>query len=904
MSIALVTWFPGGGTAPRSIVGGKADSLIRMAASGLPVPPGAVLTTEFFLGWFEAIQASPPWTTLVQAAPDRWKEPCVELKRLSSSLPLSERQRWALEELRARLERPGGTPLLAVRSSSPEEDMESRSFAGLYETRLGVRPADLESAVRASFASSLDERVFAYKRASGLDPFSPKIAVIAQEQIASELAGVAFSINPVTNDYDEAVIDANWGLGESVVAGIASPDHFVVDKVARRVLERSLGSKRLSVWLDPEGGTVERSHDGSREVSLKGEKIDALMDLLSRAEALFETPIDMEWAYAHDRFYVLQARPITSYIPLPPEMLTKPGERRRLYADIALSGGMATNAPISPMGLDWMRRTVTCLSEIFLGPLDLRLTPAQRLWIFTGGRMYQDLSNVLWLASPKKLSKSVAASDALMAEIFEGIDADRYRSASRPPWAKLSMLRVLPRLLWRSRRVFGNLLWAMVAPERAYRRYRRQLEAYDVTGLEFFETARPLGERLTAAAQPHFRYLLEVTMSALGAGLLALGLVGTVVGGRSPGRKALVEKLKMGVTGNVVTEMGMALSRLARALDVSDFDDLDRLVARIQERRMPEAFLKEWDAFLACYGWRGPGEMDVANPRYEDDPALVLRQASSLANARHDPEAAHRRVVEERRRAYQTLRAQLGQPRRRLLDHLYRVSDCFAGTRDTPKHYNLLFFRAVRARLLEEGHRLVRDGRLDAAEDVFGLTFIDLERAEQDPFLDLRSVHETRTRFLKRLEARVRTFPPVIDSRGRILRPPPRAEKPGELRGMPISPGIASGPVTILRDPTEKPVHSGDVLVAYATDPGWTPLFSVAGAVVLEIGGVLQHGAVVAREFGKPCVAGIDRVTTRLRDGQLVEVDGTAGVVRLLAPGSGPRSQDASSEQSPISLSE
>ncbi len=159
----------------------------------------------------------------------------------------------------------------------------------------------------------------------------------------------------------------------------------------------------------------------------------------------------------------------------------------------------------------------------------------------------------------------------------------------------------------------------------------------------------------------------------------------------------------------------------------------------------------------------------------------------------------------------------------------------------------------------------------------------ELESAALQPSLDLREVRQKRTRFLKILEARVTEFPQVIDSRGRILRPPPREEKPGELSGMGVSPGVVTGPVKMLRDPHEKPINQGDVLVAYTTDPGWTPLFVNAAAVVLEVGGILQHGAVVAREYGKPCVVGIDRVMSKLHDGQRVEVDGTAGVIRLLS---------------------
>ncbi len=149
--------------------------------------------------------------------------------------------------------------------------------------------------------------------------------------------------------------------------------------------------------------------------------------------------------------------------------------------------------------------------------------------------------------------------------------------------------------------------------------------------------------------------------------------------------------------------------------------------------------------------------------------------------------------------------------------------------------------------------------------------------------MDLLKVREERTRFLKILRTQVTEFPNVIDSRGRILRPPARKEKVGEMSGMAISPGVVTGAVKVLRNPHEKSVNKGDVLVAYTTDPGWTPLFVNAAAVLLEVGGVLQHGAVIAREYGKPCVAGIDGLMTKLSDGQRVEVDGTAGVIRLLS---------------------
>jgi pyruvate,water dikinase len=428
------------------------------------------------------------------------------------------------------------------------------------------------------------------------------------------------------------------------------------------------------------------------------------------------------------------------------------------------------------------------------------------------------------------------------------------------------------------------MLWAMLAPERAHRAYRRKVDAYEAEFTGNLDYGLSLARFRQTYTRRMTRQLFGVLMPALGAALVAQGSVHLVVGRRSAEKRALADKLQLGFPGNVVVEMGIALFRLARLLDRSDFEDPARLAERIEGRQMPAEFLRAWDAFLAAYGWRGPLEMDLASPRYADDPRLALRQMSCMAPGEggFDPEAAHQRRVEERLRAYEKLMARSGWLRRKLLRRLHRIIDLFAGTRDTPKHQIVLFKYALRKRALMEGGRLVRDGRLDRAEDIFDFTLDDLESADLNPSLDLREVRAQRTRFLRLLEAQVKQFPQVIDSRGRILRPAPREEKPGELRGMAVSPGVVAGPVKVLRDPHEKPVEKNEVLVAYTTDPGWTPLFVNAAAVVLEVGGALQHGAVIAREYGKPCVVGIDRVVTRLRDGQRVEVDGTAGVVRLL----------------------
>ncbi|MCI0777582.1 MAG: hypothetical protein J4N95_05335, partial [Chloroflexi bacterium] len=304
---------------------------------------------------------------------------------------------------------------------------------------------------------------------------------------------------------------------------------------------------------------------------------------------------------------------------------------------------------------------------------------------------------------------------------------------------------------------------------------------------------------------------------------------------------------------------------------------------RIEARELPEAFLAAWDAFNDRFGARGPNEMELASPRYGENPLLLLRQLSFMAKAppENDPKLAHERHVVERRQAFAKLNRKYGWFSRRLLGLAHRWTEAFAGERDTAKYHWVTATYAIRYAALARGDRLAAAGRLDSPEDVFHLTFDELEAAERDATFDVRTPALERRRSFSRIERQVKEFPHLIDSRGRILRPAPTSEE-GALSGLGISPGVARGPIKVLENPYDKDVEPGDVLVAYTTDPGWTPLFINASAIILQIGGMMQHGGVVAREYGKPCVAGIEHVLTRFQDGQMVEVDGSAGTVRLL----------------------
>ena len=863
-------------------IGGKAASLVRLSQAGFRVPDGAVLPVLWFSDWWEELEKTDAWSRFEAISEAPWTTHCEALKKAASVLPYSDEMRAGLEEVRELVASWGHGATCAVRSSSPDEDLENASFAGGYATVLGVLGDGIEDAVRKCFVSCLDERVVLYKAQHGFDVHRPRIAVLVQRQVESDVSGVGFSLNPVTNDYDEAVIDANFGLGETVVSGEVTPDHFVVDKPGRKILERHIGSKSVSRWIRPGGGIELRDEARGEQTSLEDEQVLELTDALSRLEEIYEHPVDIEWAYAQGELHLLQARPITAYFPLSDDMQTEPGAPRRLYLDGNLSDSITSNEPLSMLTLDGTRVMMERMAQNYRIPHDPKEQPLSDLIIFRGARMYIAYSDLLWFASPQRLAAPYEIMDVLLYRTLDNLDRKSYRPKTKPGWLGWTRIaRSIFGVLVGSRRMWWNTATALLSPGRYLTRYRQAAERFE-------SETRSKGADASIAElhDLHDRSLEMIMLTDLPtifAWMAAIKILATLTNRADPKTQELLDQMGRGFEGELVVEMGLEMFAMSRLLEPNEFDDLEQLAKRVEARELPPAFLAAWDVFNDRFGARGPNEMELASPRYGEDPLLLLRQLSFMAKAppENDPKLAHERHVAERRQAFAKLNRQYGWFSRRLLGLAHRWTEAFAGERDTAKYHWVTATYAIRCGALARGERLAAAGRLASPDDAFHLTFDELETAERDATFDVRTPALERRRSFSRIERLVKEFPHLIDSRGRILRPAPTDEE-GVLSGLGISPGVVRGPIKVLENPYDKEVEPGDVLVAYTTDPGWTPLFINASAIILQIGGMMQHGGVVAREYGKPCVAGIEHVLTRFKDGQMVEVDGSSGTVRLL----------------------
>ena len=701
----------------------------------------------------------------------------------------------------------------------------------------------------------------------------PKIAVVVQKQIASEISGVGFSINPITNNYDEAVINSNWGLGETVVSGDITPDNYVVDKLSLKAKKIEKGKKEKSLWLNPEGGTIEKN-ESSAELTLSKEQISELTDLIKKVENIYQKPMDIEWAYENRILYLLQARPVTAYVPVAKEMQTKPAEEKILYQDMTISV-QGLYKPISNLGTSLYNSLAKQLWKM-LFKKELEFNSRTNLGWIAHGRMFLNLSNVFGIIEKEKFASFVDNMDSLASKTILNIDEDEYKSESVNK--KLYMFRVFRIIL----KALPHILKALIFPEYTHKVNQKKLDEFQQRAVDRFNC----NESITLFADNLMFDFLKVAFKysapiAIAARFMMMELKSQI----KVATYSELNALEIALPNNVTTEMGISLSKLAKIMP--DNIDETKLANELENETVSTEFLKAWNKYLKEYGHRCPNELDPAVPRYRDNPKELIALLFSMKKLATDETAEDKFIRQDIERSesfkkiYNKIKSEQGVIKAKIFKFKYRFIETFAGTRETHKYYLIYAVDLIRKRVLKEGEKLLEEGRLNSKYQVFDLTLDELELGIKDSTVDLKKLAEEGTRFIKKLE-KVSQLPTVFDSRGLILRPPVPRAKEGEVVGSPVATGIAKGKIKILNSPTEKPFYSGEILVARATDPGWTPLFVNAAAVILEIGGALQHGALVAREYGLPCVTGIENATSLWKDGDLVEVDGTSGIIRIL----------------------
>jgi pyruvate,water dikinase len=768
----------------------------------------------------------------------------------------------------------GGGPV-AVRSSATAEDLPFASFAGQQDSFMDVSGADaVVAAVRGCWASLWTDRAVAYRSANGIRHREVSLAVVVQQMVHAATAGVMFTANPVTGTRTETVIDASAGPGQAVVSGTVNPDHFVLATASGRVLQRP--QDRATSLTD----------------SLTDAQLAGLTSLGDAAQRLFGSPQDLEWVIdAGGKAWLTQSRPITTLYPLPAEgtpagtVLPASGDTR-VYLCATLLQGLTR--PLTPMGL-----SVLGLLRNSKGPWK---------YVDPGLRMYVDLTPVVRNKSGRKaLLRMLPLADGRSAAVFPTLLEDpRFsvvraagrkprragfrRSAGTPAESSTQLFRTFVGLLPGMAR---TILWPEAELRRA-QRYQDNLAAR--LTLPRPATAAQRLEHAEGVLAKSVNGMIQATLPAPSAGYLMLAVARRLLRGIARPRE--LEAVLRGLPQNVTTIMDLVLWHLAVSLGRDPgarrvFTDLEpaALAARYRAGTLPGTAQAGLQEFLSKYGHRAVAEIDLGMPRWSEEPDHLLGMISNYLRVK-DPEQAPDRQFA---RAADHAEARISElveracEKSRLRGHLVqwclRRTRQLAGLRELPKFCIVMALAEMHRQLLEVGAELVKNGIIDAAADVFFLDFDELRVGLRGA--DLKGIVSRRRR-LYDVELRRRRIPRLLLSDGTDVEAAvmPRLSAGDHLTGTPASAGTATGRVRVIMDPVGARLEPGEILVAPSTDPGWTPLFMTAGALVMEMGGVISHGAVVAREYGIPAVVGVADATTLLRDGQDITVDGAAGTVR------------------------
>lgn len=848
----MIYKFNGSDIAKLNQVGGKAKALIETTMAGFPVPEGIALSVDFFESWLRLIKSSTQWHKLLD---DASKENCDLVVSDAKNMTFSDKMKeiFVLEMKLLKGD------VFAVRSSSPEEDLEATSFAGMYETLLGQKRKQLEKAVAQAFSSCFDYRVITYKKEHNMDLNATSIAVIVQRQLASEVSGVGFSLNPLNNCFDEIMINASFGLGEAIVSGIVTPDTYLVDSVAYKIMNKKIGEKKIGLWLDANSGIVEKENKNAEDQALSDVQIIELSKLIKTCENHYDQPMDIEWAYEKGQLYLLQSRPITTHFPLFKDLLTEPGKNKRFYIDLmALTQGF--DEAMSVLGLELWAHMLDEIKMHMMTPYANGSVPA----IY--GKEYFSITAFQKIVGKKAGLKFINSYDGNLRKIFDNIDLNEYPFEGKVEGTEetkktmfKSILKMLPSIINGG---FGN--------------YDKAVKAYNKTADKILlET-----EKLTSDGEfsKLSKEALTIMNEAMGtapvimAGMISNAKLAKIFKGEDVIKE--LAAMNMDLDGNPTSEMGHLLLAMASDDAFKAISSREQFVQKAEKRGFTDSFIDLFDEFMKKFSARGFKEIDVASKRIVEDLGMLydkLIEINTVDNHIHS-------VLSKRQDAYDKLLAVAKKKgkEKKFVEAAARTKATF-GYREHPKYLIVIIMAKLHDICLEIANKWVEQGRMDQVYDIFDLTTENIDKAQKDQSFDIRDARK------RNLSGYIKSndWPLVIDSRGKIYKAPLEA-KDGDYIGDAIAPGKVTGRAKVLHSPYEKPMNSGEILVAKFTEPSWTPIFTNAAGVVMEIGGPLQHGGIIAREYGIPCVSGLMGIMDIIKDGDLLEVDGYNGVVRML----------------------
>lgn len=855
-----------------SMVGGKGANLGELCKiEGIAVPEGFCISTEAFkriIGETPLIKELLNELALLKVEElDKIAEITSEIRRRIEEVTI---QKDIIEEILSHFLTLGENNAYAVRSSATAEDLPTASFAGQQDTYLNLRGREaILNHIKKCWASLFTDRAVIYRIQNGFDHRKVYLAVVVQKMVFPQVSGIMFTADPVTGNRKVLSIDASYGLGEALVSGLVNADMYKVRE--GNIIHKNIATKKLAIYPLQHGGT-EKQHIEPKlqnKQALTDEQILDLEIMGRNLEEHFASPQDIEWCLADDKFYLVQSRPITTLYPVP----EVEDEENHVYISVGHQQMMTD--PLKPLGMSFFQ--LISFGKRFKA----------------GGRLFVDVAQML--ASPESremLLKGMGQHDPLIKDAIttllqrgdfikvlpeekehQNLNKDNKSEAPRKEEPQMDS----------DPNIVSDLIKKCEASVESLKQNIKSK-----TGTEVFDfISEDIGElkRILFDPQSSAVFMAAINASAWINEKMQQWL----------GEKNVADILSQSVPNNVTSEMGLALMDVADAIrpypEVIDYleqlknDDFLEEIVKFQGGQEAKDAINE---YLKKYGMRCSGEIDITRPRFSENPTTLIPMI--LSNIKNfQPKASERKFQQGRQEALKK-EQELLKRLKELPDGEEKAKEAkgkidlirnFIGYREYPKYGMVNRYFLYKQALLKEAEKLVQAKVIHDKEDIYYLTFEELREVVASNKLDYNIINQRKEEH--KLYEKL-TPPRVMTSEGEVITGKYNRENfpKGAMVGLAVSSGVIEGRARVILNMEDAKLEKGDILVTSFTDPSWTPLFVSIKGLVTEVGGLMTHGAVIAREYGLPAVVGVENATKLIKDGQQIRVHGTEGYVEIL----------------------
>lgn len=844
-----------------SLVGGKGLNLGKLSKiKGIQVPEGFYVTT---LGYQKAIEQNETFQAMLDQltllkVEDRNQigEICRKIRQLIIEVEIPSD---VVKEVTHYHSQFGDEHAYAVRSSATAEDLPHASFAGQQDTYLNIIGLEaILQHISKCWASLFTDRAVIYRMQNGFDHRQVYLSVIVQRMVFPQASGVLFTADPITSNRKILSIDASFGLGEALVSGLVSPDCYKVQE--DKIVDKRIAAKKAAIYGVKEGGTETKqiNPDQQKTQTLTENQILQLARIGRQIEAYFGSPQDIEWCLVDDTFYIVQSRPITTLYPIPEVN----DQEKHVYVSVGHQQMMTD--PMSPLGLSFYLLTT---------PAPMRTA---------GGRLFVDVTPMLEMVVNTLGQYDPLIKDALMTVLERGDfikSVSNDRKAPSPSRNNTNMLVEIENIPT----IVSDLIKSNQA---SIDELKQNIQTKSGTDLLDF---------ILEDIQQLKKILFDPQSSAV---IMAAFNASSWINEKMNewlGEKNAADTLSLSVSNNITSDMGLALLDVADVIrpypevinylqQVKDDTFLDKLVQFEGGKESHDAIV----TYLSKYGMRCAGEIDLTKTRWSEKPTTLvplilgnIKTYETGAGKRKFEQGLQVALEKEQELVHRLKQLPDGEQKAEVAEQMINLLRNSIGYREYPKYGMINRYFVYKQALLKETEQLVQSKLIHEKEDIYYLTFEEVHEVVRTNKLDYEIINKRKDeyKFYEKL-----TPPRVITSDGEIITGQYKRENlpANVIVGLPVSSGVIEGRARVILNMEDADLEDGDILVTSFTDPGWTPLFVSIKGLVTEVGGLMTHGAVIAREYGLPAVVGVENATKLIKDGQRIRVHGTDGYIEIL----------------------